>query len=111
MALGVISQDWHGHPDRRIKKKRRAREINKCDPVARELVQCHNCRLLNLCSGSIRMIDQAQLPVRPSRPNKPLTLGAVVAILLGIMAGGVGAKLALGFDRQHSTNHSNSRDA
>ncbi len=55
-------------------------------------------------SGSIRLIDKAVPPLRPSRPNKPLNLalGAVVGIVLGIMAGGVGAKLAVGFDGQRS---------
>jgi len=51
-------------------------------------------------SGSIRIIDRAVAPFRPVRPNKPLNLalGAVVGIFLGTMAGGVGAKLAVGFD-------------
>jgi uncharacterized protein involved in exopolysaccharide biosynthesis len=50
--------------------------------------------------GPIRIIDKATPPLRPSRPNKPLNLalGAVVGIVLGTMAGGVGAKLAVGFD-------------
>ena len=56
-------------------------------------------------SGSIRIAEQAVPPLRPSRPNKPLNLalGAVVGIFLGIMAGGVGAKLAVGFEGQRST--------
>jgi uncharacterized protein involved in exopolysaccharide biosynthesis len=55
-------------------------------------------------SGSIKIVEQAQPPLRPSRPNKPLNLalGAVVGIFLGTMAGGVGAKLAVGFDGQCS---------
>ncbi len=54
--------------------------------------------------GSARIIDRAVPPLRPSRPNKPLNLalGAMVGILLGIMAGGVGAKLAVGFDGQRA---------
>ncbi len=55
-------------------------------------------------SASIRLIDKAIPPLRPSRPNKPLNLalGAVVGLVLGIMAGGVGAKLAVGFDGHRS---------
>lgn len=55
-------------------------------------------------SRSIKIIDQAAPPLRASRPNKPLNLalGAVVGILLGTMAGGVGAKLAVGFDGRNS---------
>jgi uncharacterized protein involved in exopolysaccharide biosynthesis len=54
---------------------------------------------------AIRIVEQAVPPLRPSRPNKPLNLalGAVVGIFLGTMAGGVGAKLAVGFDGQRST--------
>ncbi len=49
---------------------------------------------------SARIAERAVPPLRPSRPNKALnlSLGAVVGILLGTMAGGVGAKLAVGFD-------------
>ena len=49
---------------------------------------------------SVRIVERAVPPFRPSRPNKPLNLalGAVVGIFLGTMAGGVGAKLAVGFD-------------
>jgi uncharacterized protein involved in exopolysaccharide biosynthesis len=49
---------------------------------------------------SVRIAERAVPPLTPSRPNKPLNLalGAVVGILLGTMAGGVGAKLAVGFD-------------
>jgi len=49
---------------------------------------------------SARIVEQAARPLRPSRPNKALNLilGAVVGIFLGTMAGGVGAKLAVGFD-------------
>jgi uncharacterized protein involved in exopolysaccharide biosynthesis len=51
-------------------------------------------------TGSINIVDRAVPPLRPSRPNKPLNLalGAVVGIILGTMAGGVGAKLAVGFE-------------
>ena len=56
-------------------------------------------------SGSIRLIDKAVPALRPSRPNKPLNLAlaGMVGLALGIMAGGVGAKLAVGFDRPRST--------
>ena len=49
---------------------------------------------------SARIVEQAAPPLKPSRPNKALNLvlGAVVGIFLGTMAGGVGAKLAVGFD-------------
>ena len=57
-------------------------------------------------SGPIRIVEKAVVPRRPSRPNKPLNLalGAVVGVFLGTMAGGVGAKLAVGFGRQPSTS-------
>ncbi len=44
------------------------------------------------------IIDRAVPALKPVRPNKPLnlTLAAVVGIVLGVMAGGVGARLALG---------------
>ena len=49
---------------------------------------------------AVKLVDRAVPPPRPSRPNKALnlTLGAIVGIFLGTMAGGVGAKLAVGFD-------------
>jgi len=49
---------------------------------------------------SVRIAERAMPPLRPSRPNKPLNLalGAAVGLFLGTMAGGVGAKLAVGFD-------------
>ena len=55
-------------------------------------------------SGSIEIIDRAVAPLRPSRPNKALNLalGALVGIFLGTMAGGVGAKLAVGFNPETS---------
>ena len=51
-------------------------------------------------SGFARLIDRAVPPAKPARPNVPLnlTLGAIVGAFLGTMAGGVGAKLAVGFD-------------
>lgn len=51
-------------------------------------------------SGFIRLLDRAVPQVRPVRPNVALnlTLGAIVGAFLGTMAGGVGAKLAVGFD-------------
>ncbi len=47
----------------------------------------------------IRILERAVPPLKPSRPNKPLNLalGAAVGVFLGTMAGGVGAKLAVGF--------------
>jgi uncharacterized protein involved in exopolysaccharide biosynthesis len=47
---------------------------------------------------AIRIIDRAAPPQRPTRPNKPLNLAlaALVGFLLGAMAGGVGARLAIG---------------
>lgn len=52
-------------------------------------------------SGAPQFIDQAVPGLRPVRPNKALNLwlGAVVGILLGVMSGGIGAKLALGSRR------------
>jgi capsular polysaccharide biosynthesis protein len=54
---------------------------------------------------SIKIAERAVPPSHPSRPNKPLNLalGALVGIFLGTMAGGVGAKLAVGFEGQRST--------
>ncbi len=51
-------------------------------------------------SSSVMLVEQAVPPLRPSRPNKPLNLwlGALVGIFLGTLAGGVGAKLAVGFE-------------
>ncbi len=53
-------------------------------------------------SDSLKIVDRAVPPLKPARPNKPLNLalGAVVGVFLGTMAGGVGAKLAVGFDGQ-----------
>lgn len=50
--------------------------------------------------GSITIVEGAVAPGAPSRPNKALNLalGAAVGLFLGIMAGGVGAKLAVGFE-------------
>jgi capsular polysaccharide biosynthesis protein len=47
------------------------------------------------------IIDLAIPSLKPSRPNKPLNLalGALVGGFLGIMAGGVAARLAIGFGR------------
>ncbi len=51
-------------------------------------------------SGFARLIERALPPTKPARPNVALNLvlGAVVGAFLGTMAGGVGAKLAVGFD-------------
>ncbi len=53
-----------------------------------------------VAEGSPRIVDRAVPPLRPSRPNKPLNLalGALIGMFLGTMAGGLGAKLAVGFD-------------
>ncbi|HYG33220.1 MAG TPA: hypothetical protein VEC99_00460, partial [Clostridia bacterium] len=50
----------------------------------------------------VEVVDLATIAMKPVRPNKPLnlTLGALVGIFLGIMAGGVGARLAVGVDPQ-----------
>ena len=54
-------------------------------------------------TGSTRLeiIDLAIPSTKPSRPNKALNLalGALVGGFLGVMAGGVAARLAIGFGR------------
>jgi len=52
-------------------------------------------------AGRIQIIETAVPPRQPARPNKPLNLflSAAVGIVLGVMAGGVGARLAVGYDR------------
>jgi len=72
--------------------------------LANEIAET-GARQAGLGSGAIRIVEQAVPSLRPSRPNKPLNLalGAMVGIFLGTMAGGVGAKLAVGFDGQRST--------
>jgi uncharacterized protein involved in exopolysaccharide biosynthesis len=64
-------------------------------------VQAHNDTPL--------IIDQAVPGLRPVRPNKTLnfTLGALVGTVLGIMAGGVGARLAFGYSRQNRPEAAN----
>jgi uncharacterized protein involved in exopolysaccharide biosynthesis len=76
----------------------------ECAQLANEIAETA-ARQTRQGLGSIRIVDQAVPPLRPSRPNKPLNLalGAVVGIFLGTMAGGVGAKLAVGFDGRGST--------
>jgi hypothetical protein len=51
-------------------------------------------------AGFVRLLDRAVPQIKPVRPNVPLNLalGAIVGAFLGTMAGGVGAKLAVGFD-------------
>jgi uncharacterized protein involved in exopolysaccharide biosynthesis len=75
----------------------------ECAQLANEIAET-GARQARHGSGSIRIVDPAVPPLRPSRPNKPLNLalGALVGILLGTMAGGVGAKLVVGFDGQPS---------
>jgi uncharacterized protein involved in exopolysaccharide biosynthesis len=81
-----------------------SRSPAECAQLANEIAEAGARQILH-GSGTIRVVEQAVPPLRPSRPNKPLNLalGAVVGIFLGIMAGGVGAKLAVGFDSQRST--------
>jgi len=52
-------------------------------------------------SQRAEIIDLALPATRPSRPNKPLNLalGALVGAFLGVMSGGVAARLAIGFGR------------
>ncbi len=71
------------------------RSPTECSEWANEIAETGARQAL-----SVRIAEPAVPPLRPSRPNKPLNfaLGAVVGILLGTMAGGVGAKLAVGFD-------------
>jgi uncharacterized protein involved in exopolysaccharide biosynthesis len=82
-----------------------SRSPAECANLANEIAQT-GVRQARQNSGSIRIVEQATPPLKPSRPNKPLNLalGAVVGIILGTMAGGVGAKLAVGFDGQRSTS-------
>lgn len=55
-----------------------------------------------LASSGVAIVEQAVPPKKPVRPNKPLNLAvaALVGTVLGIMAGGVGARLAVGIDRE-----------
>ena len=77
----------------------------ECAQLANEIAET-GVRQARHGSGPIRIVEQAVPPPRPSRPNKPLNLalGAVVGIFLGTMAGGVGAKLAVGVDGPRSTS-------
>ena len=76
----------------------------ECAQLANEIAET-GARQARHGSGPIRIVEQAVPPPRPTRPNKPLNLalGAVVGIFLGTMAGGVGAKLAVGFGGHRST--------
>jgi uncharacterized protein involved in exopolysaccharide biosynthesis len=49
--------------------------------------------------NAVKILEAALPPAQPARPNKGLNLAitALVGIFLGTMAGGVGAKLAVGF--------------
>ncbi|MCX6930620.1 MAG: hypothetical protein NT154_46555, partial [Verrucomicrobia bacterium] len=80
-----------------------SRSPAECAQLANEIAET-GVRQARQGSGPIRIVEQAVPPPRPSRPNKPLNLalGAVVGIFLGTMAGGVGAKLAVGFGGQRS---------
>jgi uncharacterized protein involved in exopolysaccharide biosynthesis len=77
----------------------------ECAQLANEIAET-GVRQARQAARTIRIVDKARPPLRPSRPNKPLNLalGAVVGIILGTMAGGVGAKLAVGFEGQRSTS-------
>jgi uncharacterized protein involved in exopolysaccharide biosynthesis len=82
-----------------------SRSVAECAQLANEIAET-GARQAQHGSGPIRIVEQAVPPLRPSRPNKPLNLalGAVVGIFLGTMAGGVGAKLAVGFGGPRSTS-------
>ena len=82
-----------------------SRSPAECAQLANEIAET-GARQARHGSGSIRIVEPAVPPLRPSRPNKPLNLalGAVVGIFLGTMAGGVGAKLAVGFEGQRSAS-------
>jgi len=53
--------------------------------------------------NSSLIVDSAVPDFRPVRPNKTLNfaLGALVGTVLGTMAGGVGARLAIGYGREN----------
>ena len=57
----------------------------------------------NSASGKSEVVDLAVPSLKPSRPNKVLNLvlGALVGGFLGVMAGGVAARLAIGFGREN----------
>jgi len=82
-----------------------SRSPAECAQLANEIAET-GARQVRHGSGPIRIVEHAVPPRRPSRPNKPLNLalGAVVGVFLGTMAGGVGAKLAVGFGGQRSTS-------
>ncbi len=71
----------------------------ECAELANEIAET-GARQPQPGARSISVLEQAVPPLRPSRPNKPLNLalGALVGLFLGTMAGGLGAKLAVGFD-------------
>jgi capsular polysaccharide biosynthesis protein len=79
----------------RVQSRSRAEAANLANEIAET-----GARQTPPGSGEVRLVDKALPALRPSRPNKALNLalGAVVGIFLGTMAGGVGAKLAVGFD-------------
>lgn len=79
------------------------RSAGECAQLANEIAET-GARQTPPGSGAVRIVDKAVPPLRPSRPNTPLNLalGAVVGAFLGTMAGGVGAKLAVGFDGKRS---------
>lgn len=53
-------------------------------------------------ADAAKIVDLAVPSLKPVRPNKMLNfaLGTLVGSLLGVMAGGVGARLALGYGRE-----------
>ncbi len=87
-----------------IEIRAQGRDPAECAQLANEIAET-GARQAQHGSMPVRIIDRAVPPLRPSRPNKPLNLilGALVGIFLGIMAGGVAAKLAVGFDGKGST--------
>jgi uncharacterized protein involved in exopolysaccharide biosynthesis len=70
----------------------------ECAQLANEIARTGAKRARG--SGSVEIVEEAVPPLKPSRPNKPLNLalGAFVGIFLGIMAGGIGARLAVASD-------------
>ncbi len=71
----------------------------ECAQLANEIAQT-SVRLARDGSGRISIVDRAVPPLKPSRPNKTLNLalGVLVGLLLGTMAGGLGARLVVGFE-------------
>lgn len=75
--------------------------------------------LMKTANAEASILKRAEIPSKPARPNVTVNLvaGAVIGAFLGTMAGGVGAKLAVGFDgkapggREATAKPSSSSDA